>query len=166
MVSRVSSEASNLVGSVVDARLVKVAYLENREKKTTYLPVSAFSQRLRQRVYDYLSRPAREELEVFRQMKDDLTNYDKAVRYNKEIIDDLSRLLRVREAVDVSAEISRLKADLQDLKDTREELKRQCEIAGEAKAEAIFRKLKQAQGRINEIVSKLQKLEQKSEEGA
>src|SRR5262249_3567878 len=114
LVKQVNDEASNLARIVKDARLTELIYLDTGEKKKAYLPISKFSPTLKARIFQMLAQPAKQELEEFHTMKHNLTYYEKAVRCNKEVIDELSRRLGVREPLDLSSEIPHLKADLED----------------------------------------------------
>ena len=107
---RANAELSSLVPRTREAKEVVFSYLVPREKMKDFffsrekgkmsLPITAFGNETKKRIFHFFSGVIREELEEIRQVRSQLTYPEKSINPLNDMLQELRRHFNVRESVD------------------------------------------------------------------
>ena len=137
--------------------------LASREKRRMSLPLAAFGNETKKRIFYLFSKVIREEIQHFHQMRLNLTYPDRIIIPLNEMLQELTRHFSIRESVDDAEKLIFLRASFNDAKANYDDLKAQLEYAAESENTArLENRLKKAQNQVSTLASEIQRVEQLS----
>lgn len=168
---RTNDELSHLGRRMRDAREMVFSYLVpskkmedfffSREKRKMSLPISAFGNETKKRIFHFFSGVIREELQEI-QRTTNLAYPERAIKPLNDMLQELTRLFNVRESANDAEKLVFLRASLSEAKASYNNLKEQFQNALQSEDTArLENRLKKAQNQVSALASEIQKLEQK-----